>query len=48
MLLSGRSPILNKAENKLYDSRWLQVRVREAGASKLAASHATRLRSTAG
>lgn len=42
-LFSGRSPILNKAENKLYDFRWLQVYVREAGAWKLAASQATRL-----
>jgi hypothetical protein len=42
-LLSGRSPILNKAENRLYDFRWLQVYVRENGAWKLAASQATRL-----
>lgn len=42
-LFSGRSPILNRAENKLYDFRWLQVYVRENGAWKLAASQATRL-----
>lgn len=42
-ILSGRSPILNKAENKTYDFRWIQVYVREDGAWKLAASQATRL-----
>lgn len=42
-LFSGRSPILNRAENKLYDFRWLQVYVREGGTWKLAASQATRL-----
>jgi len=42
-ILSGRSPILNKAENKNYDFRWIQVYVREDGAWKLAASQATRL-----
>ncbi|CAN5276862.1 hypothetical protein BH10PSE6_BH10PSE6_19710 [soil metagenome] len=42
-ILSGRSPILNKAENKPYDFRWIQVYVREGGAWKLAASQATRL-----
>ena len=42
-ILSGRSPILNKAENKTYDFRWLQVYVREGGVWKLAASQATRL-----
>ena len=42
-ILSGRSPILNKAENKPYDFRWIQVYVREDGAWKLAASQATRL-----
>jgi hypothetical protein len=47
-LFSGRSPILNKAENKLYDFRWLQVYVREGGAWKLAASQATRLGPSAG
>ncbi len=47
-LFSGRSPILNRAENKLYDFRWLQVYVRENGAWKLAASQATRLGPSAG
>jgi len=42
-ILSGRSPILNKAENKHYDFRWIQVYVKEGGAWKLAASQATRL-----
>lgn len=42
-ILSGRSPILNKTENKTYDFRWIQVYVREDGAWKLAASQATRL-----
>ena len=46
-ILSGRSPILNKAENKHYDFRWIQVYVREDGAWKLAASQATRLPTTA-
>jgi len=46
-ILSGRSPILNKAENKNYDFRWIQVYVREDGAWKLAASQATRLPVTA-
>lgn len=47
-LFSGRSPILNRAENKLYDFRWLQVYVRDGGAWKLAASQATRLAPSAG
>lgn len=42
-ILSGRSPILNKAENKPYDFRWIQIYVRDNGAWKLAASQATRL-----
>jgi hypothetical protein len=42
-ILSARSPILNKAENKMYDFRWTQVDVRETGAWKLAVSQATRL-----
>ena len=46
-ILSGRSPILNKTENKPYDFRWIQVYVREGGAWKLAASQATRLPVTA-
>lgn len=46
-ILSGRSPILNKAENKNYDFRWIQIYVRENGVWKLAASQATRLPVTA-
>jgi ketosteroid isomerase-like protein len=46
-ILAARSPILNKAENKLYDFRWTQVYVKEGGAWKLAVSQATRLGPTA-
>lgn len=42
-ILSARSPILNKAENKMHDFRWTQVYVREGGRWKLAVSQATRL-----
>lgn len=42
-ILSGRSPILNKAENKNYDFRWMQVYARNTGSWQLAASQATRL-----
>lgn len=45
-ILSARSPILNKAENKMYDFRWTQVYVREDGTWKLAVSQATRLPAT--
>lgn len=42
-ILSGRSPILNVAENRSYDFRWLQVYVRAAGDWQLVVSQATRL-----
>lgn len=42
-IVSGKSPILNRVENKTYDFHWLQVYVRDAGVWRLAASQATRL-----
>ena len=46
-IVSGRSPILNVAENRSYDFRWMQVFVRAAGDWQLVASQATRLGPTA-
>ena len=42
-IVTGRSPVLNKAENRDYDFRWMQVWVRVGGDWQLAASQATRL-----
>lgn len=42
-IVTGKSPILNKAENRVYDFRWLQVYVKESGTWRLAVSQATRL-----
>lgn len=42
-IVTGRSPILNVAENRPYDFRWVQVYVRVGGAWQLAISQATRL-----
>jgi len=42
-IVSGRSPILNVAEGRSYDFRWMQVMTREDGQWRLAASQATRL-----
>lgn len=42
-VVSGRSPILNKQEGRLYDFRWLQVYARVGGDWQLMASQATRL-----
>lgn len=42
-IVTGRSPILNMAENRNYDFRWVQVYVRVGGEWQLAVSQATRL-----
>jgi ketosteroid isomerase-like protein len=42
-IMTGRSPILNKQENRSYDFRWMQVYTRASGNWQLAASQATRL-----
>ncbi|CAA9312630.1 MAG: hypothetical protein AVDCRST_MAG90-557 [uncultured Microvirga sp.] len=43
VVITGRSPILNRTENRAYDFRWMAVHVRTAGDWRLAASQATRL-----
>lgn len=42
-ILSGRSPIANRAEGREYEFRWLQVYVRAGGDWQLAVSQATRM-----
>lgn len=42
-IVTGRSPILNRAENRSDDFRWVQVFVRDGGRWRLAVSQATRL-----
>ena len=42
-IVTGRSPILNKQENKTYDFRWICVYVKTDAAWRLGASQATRL-----
>jgi ketosteroid isomerase-like protein len=42
-IVTGRSPILNRAENRTYDFRWVQVFVRDGERWRLAVSQATRL-----
>jgi hypothetical protein len=42
-IVTGKSPILNKAEGKFYDFRWIAVYAKSGGAWQLAASQATRL-----
>ncbi|HJQ57714.1 MAG TPA: nuclear transport factor 2 family protein [Vineibacter sp.] len=42
-IVTGKSPILNKAENRMYDFRWIAVYVKGHGQWHLAASQATRL-----
>jgi Domain of unknown function (DUF4440) len=42
-IVTGKSPILNKQEGKMYDFRWIAVYVKTGGAWQLAASQATRL-----
>src|SRR5262245_47049787 len=41
-ILTARSPILNRDENKAYDFRWIQVFTRVSGQWQLAASQETR------
>ena len=43
VVLTGRSPILNKVEGRHYDFRWMAVYVRVDGHWHLAASQSTRL-----
>jgi hypothetical protein len=43
IIVTGKSPILNKAENRTYQFRWIAVYVKTAGDWQLAASQATRL-----
>jgi hypothetical protein len=40
-ILTARSPILNRDENKAYDFRWIQVFTKVSGQWQLAASQAT-------
>jgi ketosteroid isomerase-like protein len=42
-IVTGRTPILNRAENRTYDFRWVQVFVRDGERWRLAVSQATRL-----
>jgi hypothetical protein len=42
-IVSGKSPILNRSENRNYDFRWMQVYVKDGSTWRLAVSQATRL-----
>ena len=42
-IVTGRSPILNRAEGRTYEFRWMQVFARTGAGWTLAASQATRL-----
>jgi hypothetical protein len=42
-ILTARSPILNRDENRTYDFRWMQVFTRISGRWQLAASQESRL-----
>ena len=42
-IVTGKSPVLNTAENRSYDFRWVQVYVRVGGEWQIAVSQATRL-----
>jgi hypothetical protein len=42
-VVTGKSPILNKAENRMYNFHWIAVDVKGHGQWRLAASQATRL-----
>jgi hypothetical protein len=42
-VLTARSPILNRDENKTYDFRWMQVFTKISGGWQLAASQETRV-----
>jgi ketosteroid isomerase-like protein len=43
IIVTGKSPILNKAENKTYNFRWMAVYAKAGDRWQLAASQATRL-----
>lgn len=43
VILTARSPILNRDENKAYDFRWMQVFTKVSGHWQLAASQETRI-----
>ena len=43
IIVTGRSPILNKVENRTYQFRWIAVYVKAGADWKIAASQATRL-----
>jgi hypothetical protein len=43
IVVTGKSPILNKAENRTYPFRWMTVYVKIGADWKIAASQATRL-----
>jgi len=43
IIVTGKSPILNKAENRTYSFRWIAVYVKVNGDWRLAASQATRV-----
>ena len=43
IVVTGKSPILNKAENRSYQFRWITVYVRSKGDWRIVASQATRL-----
>ena len=40
-ILTARTPLLNRDDNKNYDFRWIQVFTRVSGQWRLAASQAT-------
>lgn len=42
-IVTGRSPILNRSENRTHEFRWMQVYVKGTGGWRLVASQATRL-----
>jgi ketosteroid isomerase-like protein len=42
-IVTGRSPIKNRVENRTYEFRWVQVFVRDGARWRLAVSQATRL-----
>ncbi len=43
IIVTGKSPILNKAENRSYQFRWMTVYVKVGADWKIAASQATRM-----
>jgi hypothetical protein len=43
VILTGKSPIFSKADNKSYDVRWVQAYSRATGEWKLVVSQATRI-----